>query len=355
MSPFGPVAVLQRSLRLVLASMFAVLWLSQARSQTASERQFDGFNVIVAPGHPFGSDSAKLALLETVALGARAVAIVPFVWQINPSSPDLVRGDDMTDGELRAAIRAAHALGLTVMVKPHVWIPESWAGTVAMESDADWDAWFANYRRELKHIGRIAEVENVDALAIGTELDKTTQHPQWNEIIDAVRRVYRGRLLYVAHNLEEAETTPFWDRLDSIGVTLYPPLGADDARGERRSTMQEIADRLDALAARTGKPIVVGEIGLRSAVGAAAKPWESAEERASAPDPELQARVLADWMQALDRPSVQGALVWRWLTDPGAGGLSDTDFTVQGKPAERVLMCAWTRSCDQDKGGLASH
>jgi hypothetical protein len=116
--------------------------------------------------------------------------------------------------------------------------------------------------------------------------------------------------------------------------------------------MRDSADRLDALAALTKKPIVVSEIGLRSAEGAAAKPWESAEERDAAPDPELQASVLADWLAVLDRPSIKGVLIWRWLTDPNGGGPSDTDFTVQGKPAEHALMCAWTQRCAHDESAL---
>src|SRR6202043_3426154 len=108
------------------------------------------------------------------------------------------------------------------------------------------------------------------------------------------------------------------------------------------SVMRAATDRLDALAARTGKSIVVGEIGVRSAVGAAAKPWESAEERASPPDALLQAEVLGDWLAVLDRPAIRGVLIWRWFTNPDAGGPTDTDFTVQGKPAEGVLLCAWT-------------
>jgi hypothetical protein len=93
---------------------------------------------------------------------------------------------------------------------------------------------------------------------------------------------------------------------------------------------------------------------LRSAMGAAAKPWESAEERAATPDPALQAAVIADWLTALDRPAVSGILIWNWFTDPDSGGPTDTDFTVQGKPAEEVLRCAWMRECAEDQAGARS-
>ena len=334
-------------LPLILAIAFGPLARPCAAAEAMPEQRLDGFNVIEATGHPFGSAAARAALANAKQLGAGAIAIIPFLWQPQPASTGVLRGDDMADIELRTAIRDAHSLGLAVVVKPHVWVPESWAGAIAMNSASAWQDWFANYRRALGPIARIAEEEKAEALAIGTELSQTTQQPQWNALIGETRRVYSGRLLYVAHNVEEAEAVPFWDQLDAIGVTLYPPLGADDNRDGRRSAMRTVADRLDALAARAGKSVLVAEIGLRSAVGAAAKPWESAEERASAPDPALQAQVLADWLAILDRPSIQGVLIWRWLTDPAAGGSTDTDFTVQGKPAERVLKCAWTRHCAQ--------
>jgi hypothetical protein len=328
-----------------LLIMLCVLARPCASADAVPAARLDGFNVIEAAGHPFGSASAKVALANAKRLGASAIAIIPFLWQPHPASTGVRRGDDMTDIELRAAIRDAHALGLAVIVKPHVWVPESWAGAIAMNSQSSWQDWFANYRRALGPIARIAEEEKAEAVAIGTELSQTTQQPQWHALIGDMRRVYSGRLLYVAHNVEEAEAVPFWDELDTIGVTLYPPLGADDERSVRRDAMRAVAVRLDTLAARAEKPILVAEIGLRSAVGAAAKPWESAEERAAAPDPALQAQVLADWLAILDRPSIQGVLIWRWFTDPDAGGATDTDFTVQAKPAERVLKCAWTRKC----------
>jgi len=317
-----------------------------ARAQPTPQPRLVGFNVIAAKGYPFGGASARLALAEAKQIGANAIAVVPFLWQASPASPDLVRGKDISDDELRAAIRDAHALGLAVLVKPQVWVPQSWAGAVAMKSDADWRQWFANYQSELSRIALIAAQEKAEALAVGTELTGTSRRPEWDGLIATLRGIYPGRLLYFAHNIDEAEKVPFWNRLDSVGATLYPPLGADDDRTGRRAKMRGIAHRLDALSARIGKSVIVGEIGLRSAEGAAAMPWQSAEERASAPDAKLQADVLADWLEALDRPAIRGVLIWRWLTDPGAGGLNDTDFTVQGKPAEDVLKCAWAKQCE---------
>jgi hypothetical protein len=331
--------------RLVLAASAALAMAAATADPPAGGGRLDGVNIIMAAGHPFGDPSAVRALADAKQIGARAVAIIPFLWQPRPDSPDLVRGNDMPDAVLRAAIRDAHGLSLAAVVKPQVWVPTSWAGAIAMQDEAAWQHWFANYRRELEHIADLAREEKADALAIGTELAATTHRPEWPALIGALRARYSGTLLYVAHNAEEAEAVAFWDKLDLIGASLYPPLGADADRSGRLTAMRAEADRLDAVAAKNGKRILIAEIGLRSAQGAAARPWESTEERTSMPDGALQAQVLADWLHVLDRPTVRGVLVWRWFTDPGAGGAADTDFTVQGKPAEAVLRCAWTGIC----------
>jgi hypothetical protein len=326
-------------------------------SGPASAQQLNGFNIIAVPGHAYGGTSAGRALAAATRLGARMVAIVPFLWQARPDEARIGRGQDMSDDQLRAAIRQARSLGLSVMVKPHVWVPQSWAGAVSPQTEADWQTWFGTYRAALTHIAQIASDEKADVLAIGTELAKTTQRPEWLDLIDVLRMSFPRRLTYIAHNADEAERIAFWPRLDAVGVSLYPPLGTDSDRAGRIKAMRAVAERLDRLAERTGRDIVVGEIGLRSAVGATLKPWESAEERQAAADPILQAQVLADWVSVLHRPRVRSVLIWRWFTDPSAGGLADTDFTVQGKPAEGVLLCAWTGGCpgplarNTDRGG----
>ena len=312
---------------------------------SANGQRLDGFNVVATPDHPFGSASAERALIAARGLGATTIAIIPFLWQPSPSRPEIESGNDMSDSALRTAIRQAHRLGLFVIVKPHVWVPESWAGAVEPDSEQSWAIWFRRYRNELERVAKISADEGAEALAIGTELAKTSKRPEWNDVIAAARGIFPRKLFYIAHNLEEAEAVPFWPQLDAIGVSLYPPLGADDNRAGRIKVMQDVAARLDALSNRIGKPILVSEIGLRSAEGAAAKPWESAEERVASADPQLQADVLGDWLAVLNRPSVHGVLIWRWFTDPAAGGPDDTDFSVQGKPAEKVLSCAWTGVC----------
>lgn len=317
-----------------------VLWVAAP----AAAQRWDGFNVIAVPEHPYGSPSAAQALAAAKRAGAVAVAVIPFLWQRDPHHAGVVRGADMPDDALRQAIRQARALGLRVMVKPHIWVEGSWAGAVEPQSAEDWGIWFERYRAALLPVAVVAAEEGAAALSVGTEVKKTTQRAEWRRIIADVRTVFPGQLTYAAHNMDEAEAIPFWDLLDLIAVTLYPPLGEDADRDGRRAAMQAQAARLDALSGRERKPVVVAEIGLRSAEGAARKPWESAEERAAAPDPALQAAVLSDWLEVLDRPSVAGVLLWRWFTDPRAGGPADTDFTVQGKPAER-LLCERTKSC----------
>jgi len=335
----------QRPLGAMAAAAAALLlWPANVAALSSLDR-LSGFNVIVSPGHPYGSATARRALASARRIGASAVAIVPFLWQARPDDTQIGRGSDMPDDALRMAIQDARALGLTVIVKPHVWIPESWAGAIAPRSEIGWQRWFAGYRGALGRIAEIAAQERADVLAVGTELAKTSARGEWIDLIARVRTTFPRGLTYIAHNVEEAESVPFWPLLDAIGVSLYPPLGADRDRRGRLTTMADIAGRLDTLAGRTGKPIIVGEIGMRSAVGAAAKPWESAEERAAAADPLLQAEVLADWLAVLHRPAVRGVLIWRWFTNPAAGGMTDTDFTVQGKPAEGVLLCAWHVGC----------
>ena len=99
---------------------------------------------------------------------------------------------------------------------------------------------------------------------------------------------------------------------------------------------------LAALHRKTGKPILFTEIGYRSARTTAEAPWLWPEEDGGVPpDSTLQARCYRAFLSTMqDTPWFAGAIIWKW--HPRDSRRTSTDFTPQGKPAERVLR-RWFR------------
>jgi len=340
--PFRWLLVLAALIALGLAMLPAGFLASAGSHNMPSVR---GVNLIHTASVRLDSPEAAQTYRHLKRLGATWVALVPFFWQPAADRPELVPGDAVQPEELAGAIRAAHAAGLKVLVKPHIWVPQSWAGAIDMKSRADWDIWFGRYRAALLDIAAIANREKAEGFAIGTELVNATFHPGWPPLIRDVRREFRGLVTYVAHGERERATVPFWSDLDIVAVSMYPPMGESPERQQMASRIKAALDGAKAIAKAAGKPFWAAEIGIRSAEGAQGKPWESPEERDAHPDPLLQADVIGLWLTALDQAGVDGVFVWRWFADPLAGGPRDTDFTVQNKPAEGVIACAWGLPC----------
>lgn len=326
--------------RLILACLPLMLLAAPARAEGPRH----GANLVQSPTAPLDGPEAARSLTELARSGADTVAFVPFLWQSGPASPRVTEGSAVSEAQLRAGIRAARALGLSVVLKPHVWVPGSWAGAIVMQSEDDWQFWFDDYQRQLVRLAEIAEAEKVELLFIGTELQGTAAHSRWRGLIRRLREVYSGRLGYVGH-LDELSSQTFWNDLDVIGVTLYPALGDTPEPVAMIGAMRDALTRVADFAAEYKKPLWVAEFGLRSAAGGQSRPWESAEERPAKPDSALQAQVLGLWLAELGRAGIEGALIWRWLSDPAAGGPLDTDYTIQNKPAQGVALCGWTGLC----------
>lgn len=315
---------------LKLGAGLAGLGLLPTAGAGAVKAPWRGVNLVATPDAPLGSPSCERSLRHLRDQGGNAVALIPFLWQSAPGDPRIVLGDAVSLDQLRAGIKQARGLGLKVMVKPHVWVPQTWAGAIEFKDAAYQAEWLARYRAILLDLATLAQGEGAEALALGTELRGVSGDPAWTGIIADVRDRFRGTVTYVAHWDGELDHLPFRALLDVPSISLYPPLGDDDAG---------LGSRIDALAAELAGqgPLWIGELGLRSAVGGQAKPWESPEERDAHPNGDLQARVLDHWLTALAGHGLHDVLLWRWFSDPDAGGPQDTDFTLQGKPAEAVM------------------
>lgn len=338
----------QRSLRLLRS----VLILCSAASLMACDRTpaspiipVRGANLIQSGQAPLDSAASTQSLMELKRLGANTVAIVPFLWQQHPQDPNIGFGTAVTDAQLVGGIRAAHAQGFQVVLKPHVWVPGHWAGEIEMASAEHWELWFDNYRKLMLHYAQLAAGEQVEVLSLGTELKKTSQHPRWQELISAVRRVYPGRLTYSAHGVEELASLPFKDKLDIISLTLYVDLtgydGAEEQALRIRETLGGIREQVKAF----NRPVWISELGFRALSDAHRKPWESPEQRDGPADAIAQARLFAVWLDEIRAARLDGLLIWYWNSDPQAGGPHNTDFTVQNKATAGVLLCQWGRLC----------
>jgi hypothetical protein len=318
---------------------FALLSAAAAAAPTFAVAQpgIRGANLVETDKAPLGSDAALDSFRRLAAIGANSVALIPFFWQRNAGSAAVTLGDALPPARLLAGIAQARAAGLRPIIKPHVWVPGAWAG--AIEPHDGWPAWFASYGPHLLGLAMLAQKAGVDDLVIGTEIVGASGRAEWRDLIGKVRQMFHGRLTYIAHGPDDAERFAHWPLVDRVGVSLYPPLSGSAA--QRRQAMEAALARVTKVARAAGKPVLIGEIGLRSAHGAALKPWESAEERHAAPDGALQAAVIGEWLDAAAQAGVADVLIWRWFSDPQGGGPADTDFTIHNKPAESLVGARW--------------
>ena len=284
-----------------------------------------GANVAFATGPAWGSppgyaspagDAALSALRD---LGASAAAIVPYTAMPAPDRPvSLLRrrhpGASQSDATVAHALRRADALGMDVMLKPQIGGEVEWPGAIDMPTHAAWDRFFDHYTDWMLHYAMMAERHDVEVLSIGTELVEATRthEAEWRRLIERVRAVYDGAVVYAANWGEEAERLSFGDALDAVGVDSYYPLSSDPnaSDAELRAGAEAVADRIQDVADRTGTPVLLTEVGFPNTKGAWAHPHEKREEKPERPA--HQARATKALATALSDTSIRGAFWWRW-------------------------------------------
>ena len=283
------------------------------------------------------------------------ISITPFGWQDRLTGTVIETNGEAgywseSDSGVVELARMAHARGLRLALKPHLWVTGGSGGGKLADLDpgsaAGWRAWFGSYRKFLLHYAVLAESAGVDLLVIGAELTRSsTRHPdEWRALIRETRRVYHGPLTYAANWYEEAEGIAFWDLLDFIGVQAYYPL-AERAGADRAALVKGWSAplaTLEKLHKRWGKPVIFTEVGWKSTADGAVRPWEWPEESSQLLS-RVSTRAQADAYEAFfhavwPKPWFGGVYFWKWYgRHERAGGAGDPDFTPQNKPAEAVL------------------
>ena len=240
-------------------------------------------------------------------------------------------------------ILEAKKQGLKVMLKPQIFIPNGWTGSLDFESEEDWNRWETSYRTYILDFATLAAQQQVEMFCIGTEFDKTTVKRQkyWQKLIAEVRNIYPGVVTYSA-NWDSFEKIPFWKHLDVIGISGYFPL--DDETNPEVSLLitkwRPVVKKLADYSHKHGRKILFTEYGYMSVDGCAGKVWEieKNKDKLNINHKAQSHSFEALWQSFSGQEFWAGGFVWKWFPDGmGHEGYPEKDYTPQGKPAEKVL------------------
>ena len=297
------------------------------------------------------------ALDPIVRLGAGWIAVIPYAF-VDPADPVVVFDRERqfwgeTAHGVAETITAAHAAGLRVLLKPHLWVRgQGWPGEFAPTSVDGWMTFLDTYGEYIGRFAAIADSLDVDMLAVGTEVDMVAvERPEyWRGLIWELRRAYGGALTYAA-NWDEYGNIGFWDALDLIGVDAYFPLMGGDTpdADDLVRAWDRWAAELERTAGAYDRPILFTEFGYRSIDGAAGEHWELPEGRDALglpPNEDVQAAAYEALFRVWwERPDFAGGFVWNWHPGTPDRDRIGTDFSPQGKRAEGVIA-RWFRATE---------
>jgi hypothetical protein len=284
--------------------------------------------------------SYRPLLDEIKALGADHVELVVAWYQEDASSTTLAEHPRYTAPlpTVRQAIRDARAAGLEVVLFPivrltHPRSPDEWRGNLKPQDRA---AWFKSYSARIGELARLAAHEGVSALSVGSELsslDGPDDREAWRLLIDRVRQVFAGPLLY-SGNWDHFEKVAIYELLDLAGVCAYfalvdreAPFSDEDLTRGWRDWRAELI----RFARIIKRPLVLTEVGYRSVHGTAAAPWD--ERGGGATDLEEQRRCYAAFRRVWSDATgdvLGGVFFWNWY---GWGGVTSRGYTPRNKPA----------------------
>ncbi len=278
-------------------------------------------------------------------INATWISVMPYAFAPDQDGELYYNTQRQWWGESKAGVAHTigllHENGLHVMLKPQVWMRHGgYTGGFTASGDSEWELFEANYRDYILEFVHLADSMEVAIFCIGTEWEAFIQHrpDYWNQLIKEVRTIYKGRLTYAA-NWDEFSRTPFWDRLDFIGIDAYFPLSEseDPSIEELKEAWESHIKKIGEVSSSQGKTVLFTEYGYRSIPGSTKEPWNSDKSD----EVSMQAQVTAYkalYTSAWNQPWMAGGFVWKWYHNHDSrGGEDHSGFTPQNKPVEEVI------------------
>lgn len=290
------------------------------------------------PGQDFTTaTAAEITYLKALHANSFMVSF-PFFISGRGGSTVFAKKSTPTPAQLSVLARAATKAGLFLTLRPLM------DQTSIGESRASWkprnqQAWFASYQKFLLPYARMAHRAGVARFYIGAEFSKFQGSRLWTPLDNAVRKVFKGTLVYA--NNGKGVHPGIGGKGVQLSVDAYPNLGVGTNPSTARLTRAWKAyDR--RLPART----VLSEVGISGVKGAFLSPWQH-----HWPHPKMDVSVQVRWFTAACRAAVaarSGGLYF-WAIGFGAPALvQKLDAQHQGAwengPAEKAVAACYKRA-----------
>jgi hypothetical protein len=247
---------------------------------------------------------------------------------------------EKSDG-INSLIEMAQDSSYKIMLKPHVWIKGGfYTGHLNYETENYWVNFENSYQEYILHYAEIAERHGIEIFCIGTEWAKFIEERElfWENLIYEVRKIYSGKITY-ASNWDEFKNTPFWNKLDYIGINAYFPVSnektptadlVEDNLAPIKNTINSISDSLN-------KQVIFTEYGYRSVDFSGMKPWES--KQSDNINIVAQTNCLEGFFECFwKEENIAGGFLWKWFHNHNnSGGLNNSGYTPQNKDAEKII------------------
>lgn len=306
-----------------------------------------GINIQIY-GHP-DMEEVRTVFNHLRNIGINSVALnFPFYqsdWQANEvnTSPE----DTPTITELQEIIGIAHATELSVMIRPimdeQVFLSSNmWRGQIKPK---DPTSWFDSYRALMLTYAKLAEATNAKSLNIGTELNsmQSSYQDNWKELIESIRLVYKGELLYSFNydTVSEIPSIEFVELLDHVGIDAYFPLDLPDG-ATVNMLEEEWKNEMSQLKAELWQySLIVTEAGILPVAGAYRTPYAW-----SFPDGTYDPQAQTNYYEAtfnIWKPKIEGIYWWAVVLGHRS---NDITYSPLGLPAEEVLKKHFLRNPD---------
>ena len=298
----------------------------------------------VAPPQPYKVSTFQ----EMKDVGINSIAVIPYGFmKLDEPTVHYDPNGKQWWGErpegIIETIKDAHNLDIKVMLKPSVYMWQSWTGNAEFIDKEEIKIWIDSYTKYVLQFAKIADSLSVDLFCIGNEFKKMaiSQPKLWRKLINEIRVIYNGPLTY-ASNWDEYESIEFWDDLDFVGINAYFPLSDELHPSEETLLLawRKKAENIEKLHLKFNKPILFTEYGYMSVDQATHETWMLEKDRDSLKENQ---KLQADAYEALfktfyNKPYWHGGFMWKWYPYEGRRSASRIrDYTPQGKLGEATL------------------